>query len=172
MARGCAPTYGGMLRDVAYDRITQFRACDDKERELGLQMVAVITEELEKAARQGLLVPDGEASRQRLGPAVRNMSMELADRSERMAQADSLPIDDSWGNSLEGEEVEVGIAITRWLRDRLPSHGVQREDLYMQVIQGLRAQLTQGMQAPPSSPYGPREHLHDGNWNGRIRQPG
>ena len=132
-----------MLRDVAFDRVTHFRACGDKERELGLQMVAVITEELDKAARQGLLVPDEEAVRQRFGPAVRNMSMELADRSERMAQADSLPIDDGWGSSLAGEEVEVGIAVTRWLRDRLPPQGVQREDLYMQVIQGLRAQLTQ-----------------------------
>ena len=133
---------GGMLRDVTNDRVIR-KTGNDKERELGRQMVAVLTEELDRALLNGDLVEEVEAARSRLGAAVRDMSMDLANRSDRFRDEDAIPLEDGWGNSLEGEEVEVGMAVTRWLRERLPAASAQRTELYRQVVQGLRVQLTQ-----------------------------
>ena len=133
---------GGMLRDVVNDRVMR-KTGNDKERELGRQMVAVLTDELDKALHNGDLVEEVEAARNRLGAAVRDMSMDLAKRSDRFRDEEAIPLEDGWGNSLEGEEVEVGMAVTRWLRERLPADPAQRTELYRQVVRGLRVQITQ-----------------------------
>ena len=134
-------TFGGMLRDVSFDRVTMFRACSDEDRRVGTDMVTTMIEELKHAEAQGLLTQSESASR--LGAATRDLAMDLSERSTRWATEAALPLEDAWGNSLKREETEVGLRVTQWLRSRLQSSGCNRVLLYQQVVKAIRAQVAQ-----------------------------
>ena len=78
-----------------------------------------------------------------LGPATCDLAMDLAARADRARHGSQVPIGDEWGNVGEHEETQIGFAMAKWLRRRLPKDKGHRRDLYQQVMKGLQAQLTQ-----------------------------
>ena len=138
---------GGMLRDVAFDRVGLFQGCTDNDRTVGGQMVQVMIEELQHAESQGLL-----------------FSQEPVTRlwSARWEAESALPLEDAWGNALEGEEVAVGLRVTRWLRSRLRLAG---GDACALPTSGP-CDASPGcptMQAPQEDAYGIGKRVHHGD---------
>ena len=52
-----------------------------------------------------------------------------------------IAVNDSWGNAMEQEEVQVGIMITRWIRARLPRDAAGRMRLHRDIMMALRRHL-------------------------------
>ena len=131
---------GGMMADVERENPVQ-PAGSDEERAQGVSIGDTMVEMLGHARQAGALVRPGDV--ERAGPAVRDAARDVALRSDRWDHGDQIPIDDSWESFLEDEELKVGAAVTKWVRDRLPKEAMARRRLFLQVIEGLRLQVAQ-----------------------------
>ena len=131
---------GGLLLDVEKEEHLHLSSTDE-EREVGLQLGESMIAMLDEALSNGTL--NSIATRSGTGLATRDAARDLATRADRADRTQQIPIDDSWGNALENEELHVGIALSRWLRRRLPQERPQRRLLFDLVVQGLRDQLAQ-----------------------------
>ena len=131
---------GGLLLDIEKADSLHLASAAE-ERELGVQLGESMVAMLEGALANGSLA--SIATTEGTGLATRDAARDLAARANRTERDQQLPIDDSWGNSLEHEELQVGIALSRWIRRRLPRTHPQRTHLFNLIIHGLREQLAQ-----------------------------
>ena len=135
----CLVALGSMLRDINNDGVVRCMGCSDMDREVGCQMADAMIGDLTEALQ------DGSLHRHELpamvGPATREAAMDLPVMADRRFETDMIAVDDSWGNAMEQEEVQVGILITRWIRARLARDAAGRMRLHRDIMLALRKQV-------------------------------
>ena len=128
---------GNMLTDV--EEIVLAPVCAGNEALVADDVASRMAEELETCFRAGeLCVDEGQI----LGPAMEALAMDLARRADRAQAGNVVPVENEKGVSLEEEESEVGLHLTKWLRERLAGTPEQENRaLVRKILQGLRRQL-------------------------------
>ena len=131
---------GAMLRDLGVETVGR-PFCSDEERTLAMEVGHAMIQDLSSALERGEL--HQHVSVEDAGAAFRDAVQDLAERADRTRQTEAIPISDTWGDHLEGEDLEVGMRLTSWVRQRLPPGRVERRRLFRDVLRGLQVQLAQ-----------------------------
>ena len=132
---------GSMLNDVSQDIARVLPVDSVEEARTSDEVASAWIEDVGKALEDGTLYAD--CLLHTLGPATCDLAMDLAARADRAQHGSQVPISDEWGDFGEHEETQIGFAMAKWLRRRLPRDQGSRRDLYQQVMKGLQAQLAQ-----------------------------
>ena len=131
---------GAMLADLEKEDNLRVSPSEE-ERTQGVRIGDSVVEMLSQALNAGSLVRVSD--RDRVGPAVRDAARDIAIRADRRDRDEQVPINDTWDNALEDEELRVGATLTKWVRQRLPTNPQARRQLFLQVVNGLRLQVSQ-----------------------------
>ena len=131
---------GAMLRDLGTETVGR-PFVSDEERALALEVGHAMTQDLAMALERGEL--HRHVVVENVGAAFRDAVQDLAERADRCRRAEAIPISDTWGSHLEGEDLEVGMMLNSWVRSRLPAAKEERRRLFKDVLRGLQLQLAQ-----------------------------
>ena len=135
----CLVALGSMLRDINSDGVVRCIGNSDMDREVGCQVADAMIANLTMALQDGSLHQHEHPAM--VGPATREAAMDLSVMADRRFESDMIAVNDSWGNAMEQEEVQVGIMITRWIRARLPHDPAGRQRLHEDIMNALRKQV-------------------------------
>ena len=105
----CLVALGSMLRDINNDGVVRCLANSDMDREVGCQVTDAMIGNFTTALQDGSLHHHEHPAM--VGPARREAAMDLSVMADRRFETDMIAVNDSWGNAMEQEEVQVEVQV-------------------------------------------------------------